>query len=289
MIESFTQRLHVRAYECDSFGHVNNSVYIQYLQQATLDALGIGPGEEAVWAVRRLAIEYHKPARYGDELQIAVWPLNADDQRLSYGYQISLAADDAPVASAQIDWMHYERATRRLLDLPPQLRLGPPDDGQRPAPLKPFAAPRDNGAFPFQWQFTVRRYELDTAGCAGPANFLNWIEAAFFNATATAGWTVEKMRTENFISLQYRHDAEFFGAAVNGDRIEIRSRLIDIRRVRATWVHEIYRTADNFLLVRDYSTGAFLDWEGHVRAGPMDVLQALTRGGAPSTPPADGD
>ncbi len=86
------------------------------------------------------------------------------------------------------------------------------------------------------------------------------------------------MRAENFVSLQYRHDAEFFDAAVNGDEIEIVSRLIEIRRVRGTWLHEVYRAATNALIMRDYSTGAFLDREGNIRAGPMEVLEALTRG-----------
>lgn len=36
----FSSRLRVRAYEYDSLGHVNNSVYLQYLQHATQEALG---------------------------------------------------------------------------------------------------------------------------------------------------------------------------------------------------------------------------------------------------------
>jgi len=61
-------------------------------------------------------------------------------------------------------------------------------------------------------------------------------------------------------------------------RIEIVSRLIEIRRVRGTWLHEVYRVATNTLILRDYSTGAFLDWEGDVRAGPAEMLEALTHG-----------
>jgi hypothetical protein len=37
----FAERVRVRAYECDSLGHLNNAVYIQYLLQTTLDAAGV--------------------------------------------------------------------------------------------------------------------------------------------------------------------------------------------------------------------------------------------------------
>lgn len=70
----------------------------------------------------------------------------------------------------------------------------------------------------------------------------------------------------------------FFDAAVNGDEIEIRSRPIGFRRVRGTWLHEVYRATTNTLIMRDYSIGAFLDWQGNVRAGPMEILKSLTRG-----------
>ena len=71
-----------------------------------------------------------------------------------------------------------------------------------------------------------------------------------------------------------------FDAASDGDGIEIVSRLIDFRRVCGTWLHEVYRAATNTLIMRDYSTGAFLDWEGNIRVGPLEVLEALTRGGS---------
>ena len=146
------------------------------------------------------------------------------------------------------------------------------------APLKPFVKPQDNGSRPHHWRHAVRFYELDATNRVGLAVYFQWIQAAFFHATGSAGWTLEKMRDENFVSLQYRHDAEFFGSAKNGDEIEIASRLIEIRRVRGTWQREIYRAVKKELILRDFSTGAFLDWKGNVRSGPMDILEALTRG-----------
>ena len=184
--------------------------------------------------------------------------------------------DDAPVVQAEIEWCYRDLATYTIRRLPGiALSASIPSSTVR---LKPFAIPQDNGSRPFHWRHTVRFYELDGTNRVGLAVYFQWIQAAFFHATSSVGWTLEKMRDENFVSLQYRHDVEFFGSAKDGDEIEIASRLIEIRRVRGTWQHEICRAVTKELLLRDYSTGAFLDWKGNVRSGPMEILDALTRG-----------
>ncbi|CAG0971541.1 hypothetical protein PLCT2_01382 [Planctomycetaceae bacterium] len=273
---AFVDHVRVRAYECDAYGHVNNTVYLQYLQQVTLDAMSTTNDGAAFWNVRRLAIEYQAPTRYGDVLQVATWVTKADASQVVRGYHVTRGAGRVPVLVAQIEWDYRDRATYGLRRVPEVQRGVPAVDA--PALPKPFVAPRENGARPFRWRHTVPFYELDLTTRVGLAIYFQWLEAAFFNATGSAGWTVEKMRAENIVSLQYRHDAEFFDAALNSDEIEIVSRLIEIRRVRGTWLHEVYRRATNTLLMRDYSTGAFLDWEGNVRAGPREVLETLTHG-----------
>lgn len=273
---TFTGHFRVRAYECDAFGHLNNAVYLQYLQQVTLDALSSNSGGDGFWDVRRLSIEYRGQALYGDELQIAAWAIEASELYLLLGYRATRRADGAPIAHARIEWHYRDLATRTLRHLPRADLAAPVASSS--APLKPFVKPQDNGSRPHHWRHAVCFYELDATNRVGLAVYFQWIEASFFHATSSVGWTLEKMRDENFVSLQYRHDAEFFGSAKDGDEIEVASRLIEIRHVRGTWLHEIYRSATKELLLRDYSTGAFLDWSGNVRVGPMEVLEALTRG-----------
>ncbi len=61
-------------------------------------------------------------------------------------------------------------------------------------------------------------------------------------------------------------------------------RLISVRRIRGTWIHEIVRPVTSTLLMRDYSTGAFLDWEGRIKPAPNAMMEALVQG-----EPADTD
>lgn len=266
----------VRADECDSLGHVNNAVYIRHLHQATLDALGAVTIAEAFWDMRTLAIQYHGPAGYGDELNVMTWVIDADDSAIVCGYRVTRAAEGVPLVSAQVIWDYRDTATYNRRRVPETLSAGP--HSKMPAPLKPFAVPPENGARPFRWHHRVRHYELDWTNRVGTAVYFNWLEEATICAANAVGWSLERMRAENFITFQYRHDAEFVGSASNSDEIEIVSRLIDVRRVRGAWIHEVFQRATNALVLRDYSSGAFLDRHGHIKAAPTEMMEALLRG-----------
>jgi YbgC/YbaW family acyl-CoA thioester hydrolase len=269
-------RLRVRADECDSLGHLNNAVYIRHLQQATFDALSVLNTGEAFWNVRKLGIEYRAPAGYGDELAVTTWVIDSDNRRLVCGYRVTRSAESDPVVSAQIEWDYSDRATQEPRPLP-DTNLAPPE-GNMPAPLKPWVAPGDNGAHPFRWRHRVRHYELDSTNRVGTAVYFNWLEEATYRAANVVGWSLQRMQAEDFITFQYRHDAEFLAGASIGDEIEIVSRLIKVRRIRGTWIHEIFLSATNTLLMRDYSTGAFLDWKGNIKVAPAEMMEALVLG-----------
>ena len=272
----FHYHFRVRADECDSLGHVNNAVYIRHLQQATLDALGDEDADYTSWNVRTLAVEYHAPARYRDDLDIVTWVIEADASRVVCGYKVRRSAEVAPVASAQIEWDYRGVTThqpRRVLE-----RFLTPPKGDNPAPLKSLVAPRDNGAQPFSWRHRVRRYELDATNRVATAAYFNWLEEATFRAADLVGWSLERLQAENIITFQRRHDAEFFGGASIGDDVEIISRLIKVERIRGTWLHEIFQPMTDTLLMRDYSTGAFLDWEGNIKPAPTEMMEELILG-----------
>ena len=86
------------------------------------------------------------------------------------------------------------------------------------------------------------------------------------------------MLDHDLVILQYRHDAEFLADASLGQTVEIVSRLIEVKRVRGTWLHEVFAVSPRVLLMRDFSTGVFLDREGHIRAAVAPMMADLTRG-----------
>jgi acyl-CoA thioester hydrolase len=75
----FTIRWPVRGYELDSQGHVNNAVYLSWAEEvATAHAEAAGYGRDwsvrrgGGWIIRRTEIIYHRPAVYGDEVELTV-------------------------------------------------------------------------------------------------------------------------------------------------------------------------------------------------------------------------
>jgi acyl-CoA thioester hydrolase len=75
----FTIRWPVRGYELDSQGHVNNAVYLSWAEEvATAHAEAAGYGRDwsvsrgGGWVIRRTEISYHRPAVYGDEVELTV-------------------------------------------------------------------------------------------------------------------------------------------------------------------------------------------------------------------------
>jgi len=72
----------VRLYELDSNGHVNNAVYLNYVEQVALEhveAMGFGRdwyrSHGGGWFVREHHATYYRPATFGDFLLLTTIPL----------------------------------------------------------------------------------------------------------------------------------------------------------------------------------------------------------------------
>jgi len=73
-------RLQVRSYEVDSFGHVNNAIFLNYLEFARGEFLrqkGLSFNDFIKWKafpyVAKIIIEYKTPAKFDDILEVSGW------------------------------------------------------------------------------------------------------------------------------------------------------------------------------------------------------------------------
>ncbi len=105
-----TTELKVRTYECDSNRHVNNSVYLQYLEYARTEFLyDIGfdydTMKEEGYAifVTTINISYRASAKWGDKLIIRSRPIK---KRAASGvfHQEILHEGGAAICDAQVTW-----------------------------------------------------------------------------------------------------------------------------------------------------------------------------------------
>lgn len=101
--------LTTRTYECDSYGHINNAIYLNYLEYARIQFLndlpisydelrrkGIG------FVVTRICIDYRLQVGNGERLRIDTWTLRKQNVRVVFRQNIYRGGD--LVAEAEVTW-----------------------------------------------------------------------------------------------------------------------------------------------------------------------------------------
>jgi acyl-CoA thioester hydrolase len=126
---AFSHRIEVRFRDCDPMGHVNNAVYLTYLEQArfahwralwgfTLEALPAGaPGV----ILARAEVDYRKPARYGDLLEVRIGIVGIGRTSFIYDYEVA-DATGAVVATAKTVLVMYDYRESRPVPVPDEIR-----------------------------------------------------------------------------------------------------------------------------------------------------------------------
>jgi acyl-CoA thioester hydrolase len=139
----------VRFHELDPLGHVNNAVYLNYLEQTAIDHAAAEGYDAAtlrerggVFIARRHDITYLRPAVENDLLCVTTWPADMSGARAIRAYEItrltlganqSIPEDglrdvtDQPVCgevivSARTEWAFVDPVTGRPRRIPIEVR-----------------------------------------------------------------------------------------------------------------------------------------------------------------------
>ncbi len=128
MATRFTATVRVRSYELDSFGHVNNAVYLQYLEYARSEFLlqvGISFSDFQRWNampyVVRAEIDYKASSRYDDELVITGWVSAWGKSSFVLTYEIYNRSAGRMGALAEIKFAWVDRE-EKIIRIPPLFR-----------------------------------------------------------------------------------------------------------------------------------------------------------------------
>ena len=108
----------------DENGHVNNVVYVQWMQEvAVMHSFASGgtkamEEEGATWVVRSHKIEYLSPAFAGDEVTALTWVANVKRIRSLRRYAFYRKSDDALLARGETDWVFVNPENGRPVSIP---------------------------------------------------------------------------------------------------------------------------------------------------------------------------
>ena len=124
-------RLRVGREAIDEFRHVNNAVYLQWLDLAAWShstALGV-PTTLCIeldrgMVVHHAELDYLRGALEGDDIEIATWIVDGDRRlRCSRRFQVRRAMDGETLLRARLDYVCMNLSTGRPTRMPPQFAL----------------------------------------------------------------------------------------------------------------------------------------------------------------------
>lgn len=128
-------RLQVRFRDCDPLGHVNNAVYLTYLEQARFNLwraqMGFtakvvtAPGPRGLgFILARVEFDFRAQARYGDELEVRLSLDGFGRTSFTYRYEIRDVATDALVATARTVLVRFDYDAQRPAPLDDAIKAG---------------------------------------------------------------------------------------------------------------------------------------------------------------------
>jgi acyl-CoA thioester hydrolase len=123
----YSHRIDVRFRDCDPLGHVNNAVYLTYLEQARLQCWRVlwrfGEADSAIPGVimARAEIDYRQPVHFGQTLEIRISLASIGRTSFTYDYEIVDEANTL-VASARTVQVMYDYEAAKPVPIPEDVR-----------------------------------------------------------------------------------------------------------------------------------------------------------------------
>jgi acyl-CoA thioester hydrolase len=117
---AFVHRETVRFRDVDSMGHVNNAVFLTYLEEARIHYLLPMGADVSNMILARVEIDFRAPVRTGDELEIGVRPGNVGTKSFELEYEVRSGGSVAAEAKTVIVSFDYENG--RAVEVPESWR-----------------------------------------------------------------------------------------------------------------------------------------------------------------------
>jgi acyl-CoA thioester hydrolase len=111
----------IRFRDLDAYGHVNNSVFFTYLEEARIKLIGehfrVQMGDETVFVVAHAACSYKLPIEYGLELFVTI--TIREMRRASFIVDYAIRdADGTEYATAETTLVAFDPVSRRAASIP---------------------------------------------------------------------------------------------------------------------------------------------------------------------------
>lgn len=124
--EPFELRIVVDPGDIDQLGHVNNVVYLRWVQDVAVAhwqaAAPAADQQRLRWVVTRHEIDYTRPARAGDEIVARTWVGAASRLAFDRHTELLRASDGKTLARARTVWCPIDATSGRPTDVSAEVR-----------------------------------------------------------------------------------------------------------------------------------------------------------------------
>lgn len=113
---TYTKTIIIPNSAIDGNGHVNNVVYVKWMQDIAVEHYaaigGVGAqGPDSTWVIRKHSIEYFLPAFEGEEIEIRTWVENLRKVRSLRMYEFIRKSDGKTLVKGESDWVFMDVKT----------------------------------------------------------------------------------------------------------------------------------------------------------------------------------
>jgi acyl-CoA thioester hydrolase len=109
----------------DEYGHVNNVMYVQWMQDAAVrhvrSITEFTDAENRGWFAREHRIEYLLPAFEGEQIEVRTWVAEVKRVRILRKYEFRRTQDDTLIARGSTQWIYVELSSGRPLPIPAEV------------------------------------------------------------------------------------------------------------------------------------------------------------------------
>ncbi len=130
--------------------------------------------------------------------------------------------------------------------------------------------------------FRVRHYECDAHGDVQHANYLRYMQEAAFDASAAAGYDLDRYEAMGKFWLIRETDLAVHRPLHYGETVAVKTWVADFRRVRSRRAYELRLADSGALVARGHTDWVFLD---RATERPASIPEAMKAAFFPEGPP----
>lgn len=122
----FSTDIQMRFRDIDNMGHVNNAVYLSYLELARAEFYLKYASKKTLddidFILAHVDIDFEDAAKWGDELQVSVWPSQIGQSSFTLSYEIRDKKSGRLIVRSKSVLVSYDYEKKQPMPIRPEFR-----------------------------------------------------------------------------------------------------------------------------------------------------------------------